>query len=54
MTAYGHSRRDKFGCRFGCCTTKSGKALNCRKVVDRTKRKRERFNGKKQSQENDT
>lgn len=39
MKAYGHSRRDKLACRYGCCTTKSGKAKNCRVVVDRANRK---------------
>ncbi len=39
MKPYGHSRRDKQTCRFGCCTTKSGQKLNCRHVVDRSKRK---------------
>ena len=39
MKAYGHSRRDKLECRYGCCTDKSGKNLGCRKKVDRTNRK---------------
>lgn len=39
MKAYGHSRSDKIECRYGCCTTKSGKAKNCRTVVDRANRK---------------
>lgn len=39
MKAYGHSRRDKLECKYGCCTGKSGKAKNCRKVVDRANRK---------------
>jgi hypothetical protein len=39
MKAYGHSRRDKLECKYGCCTGKSGKKLNCRKAVDRSKRK---------------
>lgn len=39
MKAYGHSRSDKIECRYGCCTTKSGKAKNCRTVVDRSNRK---------------
>lgn len=39
MKAYGHTRQDKLECAFGCCTRKSGKKLNCRKLVDRSKRK---------------
>jgi hypothetical protein len=39
MKSYGHSRRDKLECRFGCCTSKSGKKKNCRRIVDRSKRK---------------
>lgn len=39
MKAYGHSRRDKLECKYGCCTGKSGAKKNCRKEVDRTKRK---------------
>lgn len=39
MKAYGHSRRDKLECVFGCCTMKSGKKKNCREAVDKTKRK---------------
>ena len=25
MKAYGHSRKDKIECKYGCCTYKSGK-----------------------------
>lgn len=39
MKAYGHSRRDKLECVYGCCTSKSGAAKDCRKLVDRTRRK---------------
>ena len=39
MKAYGHSRSDKLECKYGCCTSKSGKMLNCRLVVDRANRK---------------
>ncbi len=39
MRAYGHSRRDKLECQYGCCNGKSGKQKNCRAVVDRAKRK---------------
>lgn len=39
MKPYGHSRRDKLECRYGCCTFKSGKYVKCRKVVDRANRK---------------
>jgi len=39
MHAYGHSRHDKIQCKYGCCTLKSGKAKNCRKLVDRAHRK---------------
>jgi hypothetical protein len=39
MKPYGHSRRDKLECKYGCCTYNSGKHKHCRKVVDRTNRK---------------
>ncbi len=39
MKPYGHSRSDKTECKYGCCTTKSGKQKNCRDAVDRTNRK---------------
>jgi hypothetical protein len=47
MKAYGHSRRDKFECKYGCCTGKSGKHLNARNKVDRANRKTERQQAKK-------
>ena len=47
MKAYGHSRRDKLECRYGCCTDKSGAKLNCRKAVDRQNRKSARQEAKK-------
>ena len=39
MHPYGHSRTDKQECKYGCCTHKSGKNLNCREVVDRANKK---------------
>jgi hypothetical protein len=51
MKAYGHSRRDKLECKYGCCTYKSGHKLNCRKEVDRTNRKTARQEGKQQIKE---
>jgi len=42
MKAYGHKRRDKLTCRFGCCQEKGGKSLRSRDVVDRAARKRGR------------
>ena len=39
MRAYGHSRRDKLECRWGCCGGKSQKDRSCRKAVDRANRK---------------
>lgn len=48
MKAYGHSRHDKIECKYGCCTTKSGKAKNCRSVVDRANRKTSRQSGVKE------
>ena len=39
MHAYGHSRKDKQECIYGCCTGKSGKKKNCRKVVDKANKK---------------
>lgn len=48
MKAYGHSRSDKLECKYGCCTSKSGKAKNCRGVVDRANRKTARQSGIKE------
>ena len=39
MKAYGHSRKDKQECKYGCCTSKSGKEKNCRYVVDKANKK---------------
>jgi hypothetical protein len=39
MKAYGHSRKDKLECKYGCCTMKSGPKKNCRHIVDRANRK---------------
>lgn len=39
MKAYGHSRRDKLTCRYGCCAGKSAKERSARSVVDRANRK---------------
>lgn len=39
MHPYGHSRRDKLECRFGCCAGKSHPKRNSRKIVDRANRK---------------
>lgn len=39
MKPYGHERRDLLTCAYGCCTSKSGKARNCRDKVDRQNRK---------------
>lgn len=39
MKAYGHARRDKLECKWGCCTEKGGKKLACREVNDRRARK---------------
>lgn len=47
MKAYGHSRKDKLECKYGCCTSKSGKKKNCRNVVDRANRKTARQEGNK-------
>lgn len=46
MKAYGHSRKDKWSCDYGCCTGKSDKKKNCREEVDRSKRKTARQEGK--------
>ena len=48
MKAYGHSRRDKLTCKFGCCVGKSGKFRNCRDSVDRSNRKTSRQSFKKE------
>lgn len=43
MKAYGHYRRDKLECGYGCCTFKGGKAKkHVRGAVDKTRRKRAR------------
>jgi hypothetical protein len=42
MKAYGHSRRDKLECKYGCCTGDSGRKRGCRKVNDRKHRKEAR------------
>lgn len=47
MKAYGHSRKDKLECKYGCCTGKSGPDRNCRKVVDRANRKTARQEAKR-------
>lgn len=44
MKAYGHSRKDNWVCKYGCCSSKSDKKKNCREVVDRAKRKTARQN----------
>lgn len=46
MKAYGNTRQDKWSCAYGCCTGKSDKKKNCRKDVDRSKRKTARQAGK--------
>ena len=45
MKAYGHSRKDKLECLYGCCTGKSGKKKKCRDIVDRAKKKTARREG---------
>jgi hypothetical protein len=47
MKAYGHSRKDKQECKYGCCGTKSLPFLNCRKRNDRANKKAARFAIKK-------
>ena len=51
MKAYGHSRKDKLECDFGCCVGKSGKDRSCRAVVDRANRKTARQEGRKEANE---
>lgn len=53
MKAYGHSRRDKLECDYGCCTGKSGKKRNYREEVDRAKRKRARQEARKQRRDDE-
>lgn len=48
MKAYGHSRKDKLECRYGCCTGKSGKDRSSRVSVDRSNRKSARQEQKKE------
>ena len=48
MKAYGHSRKDMQTCEYGCCTRKSGKLHNWRKVNDRSHRKAARQEGKRE------
>jgi hypothetical protein len=47
MKAYGHSRRDKWECKYGCCTTASGRRKHCRTIVDRVNRKSARQEAQK-------
>lgn len=47
MKPYGHSRTDSRSCKYGCCTTKSGKYRNARKTVDRSNKKTARQEAKK-------
>lgn len=54
MKAYGHSRRDKLECGYGCCTGKSGKKRSCREVNDRSHRKSARQHGKREFHISDT
>lgn len=49
MKAYGHSRKDKLECKYGCCTFKSGTKKNCRETVDRNNRKTARQQMKKEA-----
>jgi hypothetical protein len=46
MKAYGHSRRDKLECKYGCCTGKSGAKKGMREVNDRGHRKTARREAK--------
>lgn len=48
MKPYGHSRKDKEECKYGCCTGKSGKFKFCRGVVDRANRKTARQENSKE------
>ncbi len=47
MHAYGHSRRDKLECIYGCCGGKSVKERKSREVVDRANRKTARQSDKR-------
>jgi hypothetical protein len=51
MKPYGHSRRDKLECKYGCCAGKSGKDRTCRQTVDRVNRKTARQEAVKQQNE---
>ena len=43
MKAYGHTRKEKLTCVYGCCDVRKGSKLKlCRKVADRNAKKRER------------
>lgn len=46
MKAYGHTRKDKQECEYGCCGTKSLPQKNCRGLVDKAKRKKARQSSK--------
>lgn len=47
MKSYGHDRRDKLACAYGCCDYKKGSVFaNCRAVCDRRAKKRARAVGK--------
>lgn len=42
MKAYGSDRRDARTCRYGCCGEKRNVNRDCRPLVDKARRKRER------------
>lgn len=48
MKPYGHTRKDKQECKYGCCGTKSLPFLSCRKRNDRANKKAARNQGKKE------
>lgn len=47
MKAYGFSRSDKQGCRYGCCTTHKGKMNKYKHRVDSAKKKTARQHANK-------
>lgn len=49
MKPYGFSRRDKLSCRYGCCDGYCGRKRNCRKIVQRNRRKTARQYAKHQT-----
>lgn len=47
MKAYGFKRRDMLTCRYGCCASKANRKADSRELVDSSRRKTARQDGKR-------